>query len=87
MLEKLGIRKVAGDNCFNYWEVTGLTKEEMTYIEMGKDKKDFRDRLISVMDNHGNMEWKIWANGYGIYSVNRKLDPSSLIVETGSSCD
>ena len=86
-MEKLKIEKLDSDRSFNYWEVSGMTPEEIAYIETGTDREDIRERLCMVMENHGNTVQNSWACGYGIYSVNRKLDPNCLIVKTGNSCD
>ena len=86
-MEKLKIKKLDSDRCFNYWEVSGLTPSEVDYIHDGTDRDDIRERLCVVMENHGNHEGECWTCGYGIYSISRKFDPNTLLVKTGNSCD
>lgn len=86
-MEKLKIEKLESDRCFNYWEISGLTPEEVEYIHDGTGRDDVRDRLCEVMEHHGNREGECLKCGYGIYSVSRKFDPHCLVVKTGSSCD
>ena len=67
------------------WKVSGLTEEELAYVEQGTGLSESRDRFMKVMEDHGSGYGKCLAYGYGIYSVKRHGDV--LLVETGANCD
>ena len=87
----LHIEKVSSDRTFDYYNVEGLSVEEMNEImNAHHEGKDKRDVLVEVMGRHENdfpntNIAECWRYGYGIYHIGHV--GGHLLIEVGNSCD
>ena len=68
-------------------QVKGFTKEEMSEL-LSMDYREFKDKVLDMIDDRMSGLGTCWHNGYGVYSMfTNNLYPDSIFVEIGKSCD
>lgn len=68
------------------YEVTGFSREEIAYMQMGRDESDKRERFLDLYDNHNGENAHMWITaGYGMKNLEIMAD--RVCLTTWYACD